>query len=189
MKILGTNLKHMMALAQQQSQATCPDGSCPFTRMLEQAASALLLKTSGQQYKTADSGSTDGTASSAGGSGSTTGGNGSTTGSTTSPTNGTTPPASNTSGSTAQQVKTRLDQVLAEAFLAPLLAQAAVNVEQKYFLHSPAEQAYAQQMYTQIASQIGTSGRMPLAKGIAKAVLQQMGQSSLWTAQTTGTGQ
>lgn len=122
-------------------------------------AQMLQQAAAGQTYKAADSSSTTSGSSS-------------------------TPSSSNSTGSTAQQVKTRLDQAIAEAFIAPLLAQTAVNAEQKYFLHSPAEQAYAQQMYTQLAGQIGTSGKMPLAKSIAKAVLQQMGQSSLWTAKT-----
>lgn len=179
MKIMGVKVKQLMAMAQQ-SQSTGTDGSCPFAKMLEQAASALGQTSANQQYKTADSGSTNGGSTNGSTTGSsTTGGSNSTTG------NNSSSPSNSSSNGTASQVKTRLDQAIAEAFIAPLLAQTAVNVEQKYFLHSPAEQAYAQQMYTQLASQIGTSGKMPLAKGIAKAVLQQMGQSSLWKSETS----
>jgi hypothetical protein len=156
MKIAGINAKSLIALAQK-AQSSCPDGECAFAQMLQEAADAFK---NGNKVKTAD-GSSD------------------TSDSTSSSTN------SSSSSATGDQVKMRLDQAIAEAFIAPLLAQTAINVEQKYFLHSPAEQAYAQQMYTRLAGQIGTSGKMPLAKGIAKAVLQQMGDSSLWTAETT----
>lgn len=167
MKILGIQAKNLMALAQQ-SQASGAGGNCAFTQMLQQALS---------QYKAAAAGSSSAYTGS-----SYTAKDAVVAKSATS--NATDSSSTSTSGA-AGQVKMRLDQAIAEAFLAPLLAQGAINAQQTYFLHSPAEQAYAQQMYTQIASQIGSSGRMPLAKGILKAVLQQMGDASQWKSSDT----
>lgn len=74
----------------------------------------------------------------------------------------------------AGQVETKLNEAIAVAFIAPLLTQAVDKAEQTYFANSPAERAYAKQMYTEIAGKIGSSGKLPLARSIAKALLQRM---------------
>ncbi len=166
MKILGIDAKYLLNLAKQ-SGAACPDGNCDFAQMLQNAAQDMIQKAAGTDTDaTADNETVAATGTDSG--------NGSSAASATPDTS-----------STANQVELKLNQAIAEAFIAPLLAQTAIQVQQRYFLHSPAEKAYAQQMYTQIASQIGKSGKMPLAKTIAKAVLQQMGNASQWDTQTS----
>lgn len=154
MKILGVKAKDLLAMVNQPQAASCPDGSCPFAKMLKDVTGDRT-KASSQTSKSA---SANTTATSSAGSA-----------------------AAKNSNAAAMEMK--LNETIGVAFIAPLLAQTVQNVEQSYFLHSPAEQAYAKQMYLDIASRMSTSGKMPLAKNIVKAVLQQMGNAE-WKSST-----
>jgi len=155
--------------ALRQSFAAGSQNACTFAQVLKNAAGALLQKAAGADEST-DGSQTHGNASPVG---SQPAGGTSTTG---------TQNSNVRAAGSGEQMELKLNEAIAVAFVAPLLAQAVQNIEQKYFLHSPAEQAYARQMYMEIASRIGTSGKMPLAKNIVKAMLQQMGQAD-WTPQ------
>ncbi len=68
-----------------------------------------------------------------------------------------------------EQIDRRLNEAVAVSFIAPLLADAMGGDERTYFTNSRAEQAYARQMYMEIATRIGQSNRLPLGRSIAES--------------------
>lgn len=82
----------------------------------------------------------------------------------------------------ATKLKAKLNEAVAVSFVAPLLADALGKFEQTYFANSPAEQAYARQLYTEIATRIGQSSKFPVARDISRAMLKRLGDAE--SAQT-----
>jgi len=78
----------------------------------------------------------------------------------------------------ARQIETKLNEAIALTFIAPMLTSVLNESEQTYFVNSPTEQAYARQMYMQIASKIGQSGKLPLARNIAQAFVRRLAGSA-----------
>jgi hypothetical protein len=76
------------------------------------------------------------------------------------------------------KLKAKVDEAIATGFIAPMLADAMGQLEQRYFSNSPAEQTFANQLYTEIATRIGQSGKLPLGKQISQALLQRLANSS-----------
>jgi len=74
----------------------------------------------------------------------------------------------------AKQIEAKLNEALALTFFAPMLASAMNESQQAYFVNSPTEQAYARQLYMQVATKIGQSGKLPLARNIAQAFRRQL---------------
>ncbi len=74
----------------------------------------------------------------------------------------------------AKQIEAKLNEAIALTFIAPMLASALNESQQAYFVNSPAEQAYARQLYMQIATKIGQSTKLPLARNIAQALHRQL---------------
>lgn len=74
----------------------------------------------------------------------------------------------------AKQIEAKLGEALALTFFAPMLAGAMNESQQAYFVNSPTEQAYARQLYMQLATKIGQSGKVPLARDIAQAFVRQL---------------
>jgi len=68
----------------------------------------------------------------------------------------------------------KVNEVLAVTFIGPLLAEAIGNGKQVYFVNSRSEQAYARQLYLEIAGRIGASGRLPIGKQIAAALQRSL---------------
>ena len=68
------------------------------------------------------------------------------------------------------QLERTIDEVVSVVFIAPLLFESMGKGEQTYFLNSRAEQSYARQMYLEIASKLGASGRLPAGRDIAEAL-------------------
>jgi hypothetical protein len=85
-----------------------------------------------------------------------------------------------------QKLKDKLNEAMAVSFIAPLLADALGKSEQTYFANSPAEQAYARQLYTEIATRIGQSSKFPVARDIAKAMLQRLNDMQQADTQAAG---
>lgn len=78
-------------------------------------------------------------------------------------------------GETAgQKIENRLNEAIAVSFIAPMLTDAMGDAKGAYFTNSPAEQAYAKQMYMEIATRIGQSNRLPLARSMAEAMQQRI---------------
>jgi hypothetical protein len=82
-----------------------------------------------------------------------------------------------TSGSVGMDEKTlksKINEAMSVNFIAPMLVDALGRFDQTYFANSPAEQAYATQLYTEIASRIGQSDKFAVGRDIARAMLQRI---------------
>lgn len=156
MQVLGANTNYDVAMARQ--TFTNAAAECPFQKCLKNAAKGALADVLKQAAGSTDAAGTT-----------------------------TTSDASATTGSQAaagdsKKIEGKLNEMIAVGMIAPMLAEALGKFQQTYFANSPAEQAYAKQLYMEIATKIGQSSKLPLAKSIAKAVEQRLG-----TAATTAT--
>jgi len=91
------------------------------------------------------------------------------------------------SGTDEKKLKGKLNEAMAVGFVAPMLADALGRFEQTYFANSPAEQAYARQLCTEIATRIGQSSKFPIARDIARAVLQRLSDAQRADTPSTDT--
>jgi hypothetical protein len=91
------------------------------------------------------------------------------------------------SGTDEKTIKGKINEAMAVGFIAPMLADALGRFDQTYFANSPAEQAYAKQLYTEIATRIGQSTRFPIGRDIARAMLQRMNSTAQTNTPSIGT--
>jgi hypothetical protein len=146
-QVLGTNTNFEMAMARQ-SCATA-DAECPFRNLFKRMLHGAMDDT---RTQTAGTGRPNQDPSAAAGG------------------------ASNNTASRLDvtKIEAKLNEALALTFFAPMLANALNESRQTYFVNSPTEQAYARQLYMQIATKIGQSSKLPLARNIARALQQRL---------------
>ncbi len=73
-----------------------------------------------------------------------------------------------------KELRAKLNEAVAVGLVAPILSEGIGQVGQRYFANSPAEQAYSKQLYTELLTRVGQSGKLPLARDLANAMLQRM---------------
>ncbi len=77
----------------------------------------------------------------------------------------------------SQKLQGKLNEMISVGLIAPMLADALGKFEQTYFANSPAEQAYTKQLTMEIATKVGQSSKLPLAKYVAQAMQKRMENS------------
>jgi hypothetical protein len=175
MQVLSANTNYNVAMARQ-SFTDASATECPFQKLLEDAAKGALADWLKQATAATDSSGTD-----AGGATTT-----ASDAATTSTDAAATDSAATSTDAASQaadgkKLQGKLNEMIAVGLIAPMLTETLGKFQQTYFANSPAEQAYAKQLYMEIATKIGQSTNLPLAKDIAKAVQQRLGTSGTVT--------